>query len=175
MSAQPKKNNPPSPSLNHALHNESCCTMLVANGGYQDWVITTAFYSSLHFVKHKLFPLHYDGDTYANFDEYCRFIKRRSGSHIHPHEIQRELVARFASHISADYEGLYDLCWSARYHNYQLDDEFVEEALAHLKSIKRFCYNERLEHQADVANENDMEDDDAPPSVKRRARRPRIS
>lgn len=44
-------------NLDHATHNEEVCSHLDDNTKYSDWIITTAFYSAMHFMKHKIFPL----------------------------------------------------------------------------------------------------------------------
>jgi len=66
----------------HAEHNESLCELLLNNGNYNDWVITTAFYSAIHFVRHKIFPLDkYDPQTgsqesFSNFNDYLNRFSR---------------------------------------------------------------------------------------------------
>ena len=42
--------------LRHALHNESACNYLSLREDMSDWVITTSFYASLHFLAFKIFP-----------------------------------------------------------------------------------------------------------------------
>ena len=44
-------------SLNHAIHNKEACEYLSKEPKFSDWVITTAFYSALHFIDYKIFPL----------------------------------------------------------------------------------------------------------------------
>ena len=44
-------------SKDHAIHNELACIYLDKCTDFPDWVITTSFYSSLHFLQHKLFPI----------------------------------------------------------------------------------------------------------------------
>jgi hypothetical protein len=167
MSVKPNKTDLP---LDHALHNEACCNFLKADGLYLDWVVTTAFYAALHFLKHKAFPLNEDGQTHADFDSYCNYLKKRHhiNSTIHPHEVLRSLAERRFPKITVEYENLFDLCRTARYHNYKLDERFVKEALNDLAAIKKFCYNPTRNDQ--VLDDGEVE----PPSVRKRARRPRI-
>jgi hypothetical protein len=52
-----------SESFAHGEHNEKACDLLALNQGFPDWVITTAFYASLHFVTSKIFPFDYTVKT----------------------------------------------------------------------------------------------------------------
>lgn len=168
MSVKPSKTGLP---LEHALHNEACCNFLKEDGRYQDWVITTAFYAALHFLKYKIFPFTEDEQSHVDFDSYCHFLKRRYkiSNTIHPHEVLRDLAERRAKSISVRYENLFDLCRTARYHDYHLDERFVTEALNDLAAIKRFCYNSNLANQK---VETPLEDE--PETVRTRAKRKRI-
>lgn len=49
----------------HAIHNEEACDFLLSSNKFNDWVITTAFYSALHFVQHEIFPLTHDDKKYG--------------------------------------------------------------------------------------------------------------
>lgn len=65
-------------SLNHALHNDKTLKYLDKSPDHLDWVITVAFYSSLYFVRYKLFPMKItkeNGDTHVHedFDNYCSY------------------------------------------------------------------------------------------------------
>ncbi|MBX7216157.1 MAG: hypothetical protein K1X90_04245 [Candidatus Kapabacteria bacterium] len=40
----------------HALHNEQVCDYLAMHGGFSDWVVTTTFYSAIHWIEDYLFP-----------------------------------------------------------------------------------------------------------------------
>ena len=44
-------------NLEHALHNEETCNYFNKKPDFLDGVITTAFYSDLHFVRDKLLPI----------------------------------------------------------------------------------------------------------------------
>ncbi len=60
----------------HAEHNEALCRHLIAQGGFNDWVITTAFYGAMHFVYHQCFPLQIGNNTYGDFNEFYRGRER---------------------------------------------------------------------------------------------------
>ena len=48
-------------SIDHAKHNESVCNYLGRNSAFGDWVITSAFYSAMHYVRHLMIPATIDG------------------------------------------------------------------------------------------------------------------
>lgn len=37
-------------SKEHEQHNEELCDFLIADGKFTDWIVTTSFYSALHYV-----------------------------------------------------------------------------------------------------------------------------
>ncbi len=54
----------------HAKYNELLCEVLAEDGRWDDWVVTTAFYSAMHFVEFKLFPMREAGTSYPAFEQY---------------------------------------------------------------------------------------------------------
>ncbi len=124
---------------NHALHNEKVCQYLAQSGEFPDWVITTAFYTALHFVKYKIFPLLLDnGKRYSSLDDYRRKIGyQQHGSSAH--SILRKLLNQRFKNIAAPYNELYDSCQNARYTDYDISSEEVTFALDNLAEIKKYC------------------------------------
>ncbi|HCA42575.1 MAG TPA: hypothetical protein DEP28_04900, partial [Bacteroidetes bacterium] len=61
-------------SLDHAEHNEKACQLLFKTNEFNDWVVTTAFYSSLHSVSFKLFPLTNDENKYESLSTYYKAL-----------------------------------------------------------------------------------------------------
>ena len=55
-------------SLAHAKHNERVCNYLGRSADFGDWVITTAFYSAMHYVRHLMVPIMIEGDVYNDFE-----------------------------------------------------------------------------------------------------------
>ncbi len=131
------------PRREHALHNEQACLYLYESGNFPDWVVSTAFYSALHFVKYKAFPLTDNGRTFIDFDEY--FLKERTSRAYgtSPHDILNSLVNKHLRNISAAYRELFDLCHTARYDDYQTSRDDVALALQNLEEVKRFCNTEK--------------------------------
>lgn len=120
--------------LDHALHNEKVCKC-VDEGGFNDWVVTTAFYSAIHFVEHEIFPIEdLDGSVkHENFDDYCS--DRKGGKH----KLRSDLVYRHLISVSGEYDWLKNTSWTARYNKYQVSDKVKEKAKDYLQSIKGVC------------------------------------
>ena len=123
----------------HALHNEKVCNHLNDQTHFYDWIITTAFYASLHYIKYKIFPfkfvLNNKPVVAQTFDIYCIRCNKRSGKHA----ILSSLVEKHHSNIAVAYNKLKDLSWTARYNDYQYDKDVSDEALYLLKEIKEYC------------------------------------
>lgn len=128
----------------HAEHNESLCDFLYDNGNYNDWVVTTAFYSALHFVRHKIFPLtKYDAENgnYKTFDDFEQYLSWLSNPKPNKHRELKKLVYEHSelTPIYGRYLRLFDLCRIARYHNYKTLQEKANIARENLKEIKKIC------------------------------------
>lgn len=123
-------------SLDHAEHNEKACQLLFKTNEFNDWVVTTAFYSSLHYVNFKLFPLTKDENKYENLSQYYKTLQLPRPA---LHNVTIELVSTYIKHISSFYRWLYDTCRTARYHNYKVDDQTAKMAILCLNNIKNAC------------------------------------
>jgi hypothetical protein len=115
----------------HALHNEKACELLFSDGGFNDWVITTAFYSALHFAIYDLFPLELDGVTYASFSDYHLALPRKTSKHA---ATIRLVSAR--SPYARHYRWLYGNCMHARYAEYDVPRSKAVQAREMLGIIK---------------------------------------
>lgn len=116
----------------HAEHNEMACDFLLTSQKYNDWVVTTAFYSALHFVQNEIFPFTERGVTYSNINQY----KARSRSRLSKHELTIELVKTHIPAALINYRWLYDACMSARYHQYVTSPSKADTAKNRLRTIK---------------------------------------
>lgn len=127
--------------LNHAKHNYEVCLFLHEETEYNDWIITTAYYSAIHFVYYKLFPGSYedprDGKIkpFDSFKKYCKNLKFRQNKH----EATENLVEEYLPEIYYDFKTLKDNCWTARYDNYLIKDEIKNECIKGLKAISEIC------------------------------------
>lgn len=126
--------------LDHAKHNETVCKHLDKKG-FCDWVITTAFYSSYHYLLDKIFPLKLiEGKKHielASFEEYCLY--KGNGGLKQNHQIFKKLVTQEASNISAAYSQLLDMSQNSRYADYKCTRKLSDHAKMLLGKIKNFC------------------------------------
>lgn len=53
----------------HGIHNKDACDSLISGNKYHDWIVTTAFYSSIHLIDTKLFPLIHKGRTIRSIND----------------------------------------------------------------------------------------------------------
>lgn len=121
----------------HAEHNQSLCDHLIKTRGFNDWVVTTAFYSAHHFIQHKLFPLLVEEKEYKNFIQYYNKNQRNLG--VSKHEGLILITEEFFPLISAEYRWLHDVCHTARYKDYNVNDFISVIARKRLQDIKNAC------------------------------------
>jgi hypothetical protein len=123
-------------SLEWAKHNEELCIQLHSEGKWNDWVVTTAFYSTVQYVDHALFPLKIKDAEYKNFEEYYSQLPygRRS-----KHEVRLDLVFTHLRKAHDAFKWLYNTCKTARYNNYDLSSELADRAVLKLKVVKSCC------------------------------------
>ncbi len=131
--------------IKQALHNETVSKYLEDSGNFNDWVITTAFYSALHFVQHKIFPLKHviagKERTFACFDDYYSTCNM-SSQKISRHTETINLVKKNIPAIFSQYRRLKDICHSARYNTYLVKPIEVINAKLMLQEIKSACVDE---------------------------------
>ena len=127
-------------NLDQARHNKELCEYLLKDGNFNDWVITTAFYSSLHFVLYKAFECE-EGlkKKYKDFEDYYmknNFKEYRLSKHAAIKNIAFECLG---IEISAEYQNLMDKCHTARYRNKKTHKNEADHAYATLKMIEEAC------------------------------------
>jgi len=123
--------------LEHAIHNEKLCDMLLSTKKYNDWVVTTAFYSAIHFIDHKLFPCVINGKDYKTFNLYYDVAVK--SNQLSKHTLKAKLISDMLPKINAEYRWLKDACQTARYVDYLVTTGQAEAANLYLKTIKRNC------------------------------------
>ena len=129
--------------LNHANHNKEVCKYLDNNTGYNDWIVTTAFYSSIYYCDYKIFPFSLNNqqtggkDVYNSLDDYYRFFKRTNNKS--KHFCRYRLVFLYLNNISRDFKKLWDLSYYSRYLDYKIDKELSKQAVDILENIKKKC------------------------------------
>ena len=131
----------------HAYHNYKASKELQKCGGFDDWVITTAFYSAMKYLEDKLFPAEYEHPRkygeFVTFKNYPQFISAygRLGADNNKHRIMSEMVAKHIDDIAVvnSYEDLRQSCHTARYINYEVGQDRLNMAVEALEIIKNHC------------------------------------
>ena len=123
----------------HAEHNENACKLLFNDGNYCDWVVTTAFYSALHYVQYEIFPKTIEGKFYGSFNRYYTEhyagVTNKPNRHVSTINLVKKQIGDQAHEI---YSWLYGLCMNARYKSYQVNPLIAEECLKRLERLKSF-------------------------------------
>lgn len=117
----------------HAQRNEKLCVTLKGEGVYHDWSITTAFYSSLHYLQFEIFPFNDGKRVYPTFDNYYNSLVGKKNSR---HKTTIDLVYSELPDAGDNYKWLHDTCRTARYHNYNMPDAVSTLAIQRLEEIK---------------------------------------
>jgi hypothetical protein len=132
-------------NLEYAEHNWRTCKYLDKKPEFADWVITTAFYSALHYVRYKIFPITIDRSNkkirIKDFENYFR-INNPLG--LSKHSLLSNLVEEKHLEIANDYNKLRDISWSARYSNYKYPREISNDAKKRLQKIREYCTKQTL-------------------------------
>lgn len=119
----------------HGERNEQLCRQLFAQAVYFDWVVTTAFYASLHFVDECIFPWTNDrGRTYNNIDAVVGQF-----ANCGRHGTRALLVGQDHTDISQDYEYLLSNSMTARYKSFKTSAKEAENAIECMENIKAHC------------------------------------
>lgn len=126
--------------LNHGLHNEAVCDYLELKKEFADWIITSAFYSALQFVTHKIFPFTlpaFQGRTTTinSINDYKVYGNKNQNKH----DLLLGLVQQKHPEIYPEYNWLLDASYNARYTDYQQPPEVANKARTYLKKVKNLC------------------------------------
>ena len=120
------------------LHNESVSELLWNSGGFDDWVVTTAFYAALKLVNHELFPYTNGTNIYPDFNYYYQTLPFRRRKCKHQETIQ--LVKRNIRSVQAFYRRLHDASMTARYADYNITTRAIAQmARQDLAAVKLAC------------------------------------
>ncbi|HEY9005288.1 hypothetical protein [Ohtaekwangia sp.] len=119
----------------HAEHNEELCDFLLETKKYNDWVVTTAFYAALNFVKFEMFPLNLPG--IGKFEDFESYLKK-SGKGGEKHEILKQLVHKNMK-CGGAYRWLLENCMTARYNEYVVSEQNAKHAKKMLAAVKSHC------------------------------------
>ena len=128
--------------IQHAEHNSEACEHLYEHGGFPDWVVTTAFYSALHYVEYKLFPRTVplgSGDVLEcqTIDEWYREVNY---DYKNKHHALRELVTQTCPiDVSVAYRSLLDASYTSRYNHYRTSPAVANKARKDLGVVAGYC------------------------------------
>lgn len=115
-----------------AERNEQLSKKLLKEGEYYDWVVTTAFYSAIHYVEDALLPCELNGSTCTDIRDVKNALNQRGR-----HAARERLVANKIPLNSYRYKWLDDQSRNSRYITYKVNKAFAEKALEHLSKIKQ--------------------------------------
>lgn len=129
-------------SRNHAKHNKTACKFIKDSELFNDWVITTAYYSALHFMQSELFPGQFENPTngkiktYTSFDKYFNDTKGFT-----KHGLLLNLVEQTVDDedVIDGFTSLKELCWTARYTTYCYSKNIASECYKNLELIEEYC------------------------------------
>lgn len=127
--------------LDHGQHNKRVCDKLnlLTDVKCNDWIVTTAFYSAVHFFDHLLFDFKLNDDTtFKNLDEAHKHFRSQS-----KHQTRGILISRKHNALYKDYFFLQNECFNARYKNYDVHDNIAKKAIAKLERIIPICENKK--------------------------------
>ncbi|OAV72968.1 hypothetical protein Barb6_00657 [Bacteroidales bacterium Barb6] len=123
----------------HAAHNESVCNYLGKHEKYSDWVITAAFYSALHFVRHLMLPQNVNGVLVDDFETLYGKLKLSNGRHT----FQLYYVQREHPSITKAYTRLYEMSVNTRYNKYEYKRDDARAAKLYMEHIKSYVVSEK--------------------------------
>lgn len=128
-------------NISQAEHNEQACEHLKGTGNFSDWVITTAFYSSIHYIRHYILPHNDGGRIYTSFEALYEDKKDdREGRH----GFQLNLVKKYCTSVAYSYQRLWDMSVNARYLNYKYEKREATLAKRYLDEIKEFVIKNKV-------------------------------
>jgi len=129
--------------LDQALHNEKVCDFLHENNQFYDWVVTTAFYSALHYVHYVIFPIEkaIDGKKHiaSTIGDYCSLISTKDNKH----KVLTDLVYTNCKGIGTAYKALLDMSFLSRYESGCQDNTYSTKARRYLAQVKAHCYTSK--------------------------------
>lgn len=120
--------------LEQAIRNEELSVKLYSEGTFFDWANTTAFYSSLHYVQHKILPNTFVGKTCTTIPDVQDALSCKG-----KHEATNIMVQIHLPLIKDKYSFLMNASFTARYINYEVHPEHAKLCQKMLREIKTAC------------------------------------
>lgn len=120
----------------HGQRNQALSEELLKGKVYYDWVITTAFYSAIHYVEDKILPCELESKQCKNIND----VKNAFGMDGR-HSSRERLVWRFLPKVAAQYKWLDDQSRYSRYTTYKITPAQANKANQYLTEIQHECYD----------------------------------
>ena len=127
----------------HAKHNFDMCEKIIdinkksKDSEFNDWVVTTAFYSGIHYIYAYCFKdkFEHNGKYYKDFDSYFEEVKGFfKGSR---HRATCDLASeRMPFTCASSIEFLFKEARSARYNNYKVSTKIAGDSHFKLLALK---------------------------------------
>jgi hypothetical protein len=116
--------------------NRELCYELLSGKKYYDWVVTTAFYSCIHFVEDFILPIEISGRMCNDISDV------KSAYHMDGRHAARERLVfdKINYAVGAKYKWLDDQSRNARYKTYKLQPAEALKAQEYLDFIYNHCY-----------------------------------
>lgn len=121
--------------------NQELSNILLKGKKYYDWVVTTAFYSSIHYVEDYALPNKIMGKECKDILDVKRAYKM-DGRHA---ARERMAFEKISNQIGARYKWLDDHSRNARYKTYKLQPAEALKAKEYLEYIFNHCYKDNKE------------------------------
>ena len=120
----------------HGERNQKLSDELHQGKVYFDWVITTAFYSAIHYVEDAILPSNVNKSHCRNINDVKKAYKMR-GRHA---ARERLVFDKLPMAIGAKYKWLDDKSRYSRYTTFKITSTEADKAQQYLKEIYTACY-----------------------------------
>ncbi|EKD25861.1 MAG: hypothetical protein ACD_79C01466G0005 [uncultured bacterium] len=128
--------------LQHAEHNYSACMYLKQSKEFPDWIITTAFYSALHYFESLIFPYKESSVEYKSTEEFFQNNKLKYKLE-NIHSARLHLVKTCYPEYKNAYKDLLGISKTARYNDYKAYDmNDADRKIQNLNRIKQFVLSQ---------------------------------
>ncbi|GAA0194870.1 hypothetical protein GCM10009122_58720 [Fulvivirga kasyanovii] len=121
----------------HGERNKTLSHELLEGKKYYDWVITTAFYSAIHFVEDKILPCEISSRICNNISE-VKAAYKMNGRHS---SRERLVFDHFPIGIAVKYKWLDDKSRYSRYTTFKVTPTEADKAQQYLLEIHEACYD----------------------------------
>ncbi len=126
--------------LSHAKHDEDTALLVHSLKKSNKWTVVISFYSALHYLRYKLFPLtQITGGVTTIYDSLDDYYSKLPAGKRGMHHVMVALTWLMLPSIAAKYNWLFHTATTARYTNDEIDDRASDQAIKNLAVIKKEC------------------------------------